>query len=95
MSEEINAICGQILRQLKSPMERRDDSNLLVIKSQVELITRNNLSIDEKIKIGKQILRQLNVPMRRMDDWNLGIIKEHTIVILQKLGITGDEEANI
>jgi hypothetical protein len=83
--DDIRIICEQILRQIKSPMKRRNDSNLLVIKSQVESIMQNDLPHEEKFRLCKQLVRQLDVPMRRSDDWNLGIVKEHVLRIINKL----------
>ena len=85
MSEKIETICGQIIRQLKGPMTRRNDSNLIVIKSQIESVLQNDVDDDEKIKLCNQILRQLDIPMRRSDDWNLGIVKEKVKALLQEL----------
>lgn len=79
---EITTICGQIIRQLKEPMKRRNDSNLIVIKSQIESIMQNDVIPDDKIKLCNQILRQLNIPLRRSDDWNLGIVQEKVKALL-------------
>lgn len=92
IANTIKNICNQILRQMKSPMDRRNDSNLLIIKSQVESISQNDRDNNEKIKLCRQVLRQLNVPMRRMDDWNLGVVKSKISMILKELGINIDEE---
>lgn len=78
-------MCDQILRQMEAPMKRRNDSNLLVIKSQIESVKENEIEIGEKITICNQLLRQLDLPMRRCDDWNLSIIKEKVKMILQEL----------
>jgi hypothetical protein len=69
-------------------MERRNDSNLLIIQSQIELIStlkEDNVRLEEKIQICNQLLRQLDVPMRRSDDWNLSVIKSKVKQILKEL----------
>jgi hypothetical protein len=84
----IKKLCEQILRQLIKPMERRNDSNLLIIQSQIELIStlkEDNVRLEEKIQICNQLLRQLDVPMRRSDDWNLSVIKSKVKQILKEL----------
>lgn len=82
---KIKNLCRQIIRQIEVPMLRRNDSNLLIIKSQIETIEENNSTLYEKIKICHQVFRQLNIPMRRSDDWNLSIIKDKVEMILEEL----------
>jgi hypothetical protein len=81
----IKKLCAQILRQIEAPMIRRNDSNLLIIKSQIENIEGDNSPLYEKLKTCHQIFRQLNIPMRRSDDWNLSIIKNKVEKILEEL----------
>lgn len=75
--------CEQIIRQLDSLLERREDNRLIFIKNEVENIIEcdNQEEINDICEI---ILRHLEIPMRRMDDWKLDVVKHKIISLCEK-----------